>query len=70
MYLVTDRKESKGSITNSDEIVIADTVYTNGNGMSAAAVATIAVVAPHKVTTVHEENERTGEMNDVSDKSK
>ncbi|XP_055295912.1 potassium voltage-gated channel protein Shaw-like [Sitodiplosis mosellana] len=64
-----ERKESKGSITNSDEIVVADTAYTNGHG-TAAGSATIAIVAPHKVTTVYEENEKTGGSTDVSDKSK
>lgn len=67
VYLVTERKESKGSITNSDEIVIADTAHINGTTAGGTAVATATVAT--KVTTVYEENEKTGKT-DVSDKSK
>lgn len=48
-HFLVERKGSKASITNSDEIVV-DTQTTP------------------KVTTVHEENEKTGETTDVSDK--
>lgn len=69
---VTERKESKGSLTNSDEIVIADTAHitngTSGIGAAATTTATVTTVPP-KVTTVYEENEKTGETTDVSDKS-
>lgn len=58
--LTAERKGSKGSITNTDEIV-ADT--------QAASAATIVAPSP-KVATMHEENEKTGETIDVSDKSK
>ncbi|XP_031623677.1 potassium voltage-gated channel protein Shaw-like [Contarinia nasturtii] len=73
-----ERKDSKGSITNSEEILTADTqaaavanaatTSTTTNATSAAVTAVTTAVAAPKVT-VHEENEKTGESIDVSDKS-
>lgn len=66
LFLVIERKESKGSITDSGDIITADAPAA----ITTTSVAT-AVVAPRITTTiVHEENEKTGETTDVSDKSK
>lgn len=56
MNNITERKGSKGSITNTDEIISNDTQ----------------IVSTPKITTtiVHKENEKTGETTDVSDRSK
>lgn len=62
-----ERKGSKGSITNADEIV-ADTHAASAT--ATVAVATAAVAPSPKVTKMYEENEKTGETTDVSDKSK
>lgn len=72
---VIERKDSKGSIAHSDEIVTADSqavataANTNTTTTTSLAGVTSTVIAPPKVT-VHEENERTGESIDVSDTSK
>lgn len=62
-----ERKGSKGSITNAEEIV-AETHAASAT--ATVAVATAAVTPSPKVTKVYEENEKTGETTDVSDKSK
>lgn len=59
---ITERKGSRGSLTHADEIV-ADTQATTPSNQPAQG-------SPPKVTVLHEENERTGETTDVSDKSK
>lgn len=50
-FSTIERKGSKSSITNSDDIVLD-------------------AQSPPKTTSVHEENEKTGETTEVSDKSK
>lgn len=64
-----ERKGSKGSLTNADEIV-ADTQTTTATAAATTPVNQSGQASPPKVTTVYEENERTGETTDVSDKSK
>lgn len=66
---IAERKGSKGSITNTDEIV-ADT-HAASAATNVAPSPKVATIAPSpKVATMHEENEKTGETIDVSDKSK
>lgn len=77
----TERKESKASIINTTEEI--DTQTGLGATTTAAGTATSSFHPPQPPqaatavptpspprTTVHEENEKTGETNDVSDKSK
>lgn len=76
--LITERKESKASIINTEEIDIqtglaATTAGTTTATATAASsspqpLQAVVAVVPTPHTTVHEENEKTGETNDVSDK--
>lgn len=72
LCFIIERKESKGSLTNGDEIAVETQTATDSTVAAAIATSSSTVVpSTVKVTTsVHEENEKTGETNDVSDKKR
>lgn len=70
--VIIERKESKGSILNSEEINTQSALVGVAGTVSSSPPLQRQIPAPisNSRTTVHEENEKTGETNDVSDKSK
>lgn len=71
-YLITERKESKGSIVNTEGID-KQTGLVNGTEIvstSPPQQLQTAAVIPTSRAIVHEENEKSGEIHNVSDKNK